>query len=81
MSQLLGANRRYIEQHLPHIGQLLRPDIETVIGQSELLIVGLTGAAVSQALARHARPDQTVLDLVNLPNRAAIAARVEGLCW
>ena len=81
MSQLLGANRRYIEQHLPHIGQLLRPDIETVIGESELLIVGLTGAAVSQALAQYARPDQVVLDLVNLPNRAAIAARVEGLCW
>ena len=81
MSTLLGANRRYIESHLPHIGQLLRPDIETVIRESELLIVGLTSAAVAQALAQHARPDQVVLDLVNLPNRAAIAARVEGLCW
>ena len=81
MSQLLGANRRYIEQHLPHIGQLLRPGIETVIGESELLVVGLAGTAVADALARHARPDQIVLDLVNLPNRAAIAAKVEGLCW
>jgi GDP-mannose 6-dehydrogenase len=81
MSQLLGANRRYIEQHLPHIGQLLRPQIEAVIAESDLLVVGLSGAAVAEALAVHARADQVVLDLVNLPNRAAIAARVEGLCW
>ncbi len=81
MSQLLGANRRYIELHLPHIGQLLRADIAAVIGESELLVVGLAGAAVADALARHARADQIVLDLVHLPNRSAIAARVEGLCW
>jgi len=81
MAQLLGANRRYIEQHLPHIGQLLRPEIEAVIAESELLVVGLTTPEVAQALAVHARPDQVVLDLVNLSNRAAIAAKVEGLCW
>jgi len=81
MSQLLGANRRYIEQHLPHIGQLLRPGIEAVIAESELLVVGLSGAGIAEALARHVRPDQVVLDLVHLPNRAAIGGRVEGLCW
>ena len=81
MSQLLGANRRYIERHLPHIGQLLRPEIETVIAESELLIVGLTSAGIAEALAMHTRTDQVVLDLVNLPNRSAIAARMEGLCW
>jgi len=81
MSRLLGANRRYIEQHLPHIGQLLRPALEDVIDHSEVLVVGLAGSAVAEQLALRCRADQTVLDLVQLPNRAAIAARVEGLCW
>ena len=81
MSTLLGANRRYIESHLPHIGQLLQADIEQVIADSEVLVVGLTGSDVAQALARHCRADQTVLDLVNLGNRSGIAAKVEGLCW
>ena len=81
MATLLGANRRYIESHLPHIGQLLQPEIDQVIAQSEVLVVGLTGNAVAEALARCCRADQTVLDLVNLGNRAAIAAQVEGLCW
>ena len=81
LSQLLGANRRYIENHLPHIGQLLRADIADVIGESEVLVVGLSGAEIFETLAARCRADQYVLDLVNLPNRGAIAARVEGLCW
>ena len=36
---------------------------------------------IVDALARHTRPDQVVLDLVKLPNHAAIAANGEGLCW
>ena len=81
MSTLLGANRRYIEAHMPHIGQLLQPRIETVIADADVLVVGLSGAAVAEALAKNCRADQIVLDLVNLNNRAAIAAQVEGLCW
>ena len=81
LAQLLGANRRYIETHLPHIGQLLRAEMHAVIDESELLVVGLRGAHIFETLALHCRADQHVLDLVNLPNRAAVRARVEGLCW
>jgi GDP-mannose 6-dehydrogenase len=81
LSQLLGANRRFIEQHLPHIGSLIRSDIEDVIKNSEVLIVGLNDARIFDALARHVRKDQLVLDLVNIGDTSAVAAKVEGLCW
>ena len=81
LSQLLGANRRYVEQHLPHIGQLVRADIAAVIAESELIVVGLSGADIAQALARHAVAGQQVLDLVRLSNVDQIAADVKGLCW
>lgn len=81
LAQLLGANRSFIEKHLPHIGQMLRQDMEGVIEQSEVLVVGLAGQAVFDTLANCSRPDQILLDLVNLPNRAAMRAKVEGLCW
>lgn len=81
LAQLLGSNRSYIEKHLPHIGEMLRPDIEGVIDDSEVLVVGLTGQAVFDILANQCRPDQVLLDLVNLPKRDAIRAVVEGLCW
>ena len=81
LSQLLGANRRYVEQHLPHIGQLVRADIALVIEESDLVVVGLVGADVNKALAEHVKPSQRVLDLVNLPNRSEIAGSIDGLCW
>ena len=81
LSQLIGANRRFIDSHLPHIGQLLQPEIGTVIAASDVLVVGLSGAAVADALALGCRADQVLIDLVNLPNRSAFRARVEGLSW
>lgn len=81
LAKLLGANRRYIENHLPHIGELLQADIRQVIAESEVLVLGLTGQQVFDAVAANVRADQWVLDLVNMPGREALAADVEGLCW
>ena len=81
LSQLLGANRRYIEQHLPHIGQLVRADIEAVIQDSELLVVALGDKTVTDALQRCLRADQQVLDLTRLANADELVATVQGLNW
>jgi GDP-mannose 6-dehydrogenase len=81
LSNLLGANRRFIERHLPHIGALMRRDIESVIGESQLLIVGLCDPVAFQAIERLARADQVIIDLVNLPGRDALRSRRIGLCW
>ena len=81
LSRLLGANRRFIEQHVPHIGSLMRGDIESVIGESDVLVVGLNDAKTFEALSRHVREDQLVLDLVNLPKPEALRGKVMGLCW
>lgn len=81
LAQLLGANRRYIETHLPHIGQLLQADIDRVIDEAEVLVVGLSSAVVAERLALRCRADQVVLDLVNLPCRDRLPAQVVGLAW
>jgi len=81
LSNLLGANRRFIDQRLPHIGSLIRSDISTVIAQSELLVVGLNNASVAAALAEHVRPEQIVLDLARLPDRERVRGNYRGLCW
>ena len=81
LSSLLGANRRYIETHVPHLGQLLRNDLEAVIAESEMLIVALKDAQVVAALKAHTRDDQTLLDLVNLSAASELRGRYSGLCW
>ena len=81
LSSLLGANRRYIEQHLPHIGSLIRNDIAEVIAGSDVLVVGLGDAGVVAALAQHTRPEQTIIDLINIADRTALRGEYVGLCW
>jgi GDP-mannose 6-dehydrogenase len=81
LAKLLGANRSFIEKHLPHIGDMLRADMEGVIAESEVLVVGLAEQSVYDTLALRTRPDQVVLDLVNLSKIANIKAQVHGLCW
>ena len=81
LARLLGANRAYIDAHLPHLGALLKPDIEEVITESDVLVLGLADRSIFDAIARLARPDQLVLDLVRLPQVDAVPARVEGLSW
>ena len=81
LSQLLGANRRYIDAHLPHIGKLLRAELADVIKESEVLVVGLSGPEILEELSQFCEPGQVLLDLVHIGNCSEIRAEVQGLCW
>jgi len=81
LSNLLGGNRRYIEQHLPHIGALVRSELDAVVEDSDILVVGIGDKRTVDGLKRLARSDQVVLDLVSIPGRDDISARYLGLAW
>jgi GDP-mannose 6-dehydrogenase len=81
LSQLLGANRRFIERHLPHIGSLLSPSFEEVLSSSDLLVVGMKDNRTLDLLEKHLRPEQLVIDVVRIPPERRFASRVLGLCW
>jgi GDP-mannose 6-dehydrogenase len=81
LSSLLGANRRFIEQHLPHIGTMIRRDLASVIAESDLLVIGNNDPETNGLLAKYVRDDQIVVDLVNLPGRGMVRGQHIGLCW
>ena len=49
LSRLLGANRRFIDAHLPHIGDLIRPSIAEAVQGADVIVVGTTNPAVLAA--------------------------------
>lgn len=81
LSRLLGANRRYIETHLPHLGELLVSDLQKAIEGADALVVGAASAKVIEAINLHAKPHQTLIDLVGLPGSLQTRATVHGLAW
>lgn len=81
LSRLLGANKRYIEQSIPHIGNLMRSDCESVINHADVLIVGLVGRELLPLIVQLCRPEQVVVDLVGLPRADMSDVDYHGICW
>jgi GDP-mannose 6-dehydrogenase len=82
LGRLAGSNRNYIEEVFPYIGSLLSPDLEKVVRDGEVVIVGTQGVDGNQ-LSNWLRPDQVVIDLVNLDpeRRPRGAADYRAICW
>ncbi len=66
ISRLMGANREYMEQRLPHLGDLLGDSAQAVLQHAEVCIVGCKDDAVLALLADPG--DRIVVDLVRLPD-------------
>jgi GDP-mannose 6-dehydrogenase len=81
LSRLLGANKRFIEQHLPHIGSLIRSEVGEVVEQSDVLIVSLADAELFERLRTSVRKEQRVIDLAHIPRADTWPCTVEGLSW
>jgi GDP-mannose 6-dehydrogenase len=81
LSRLLGANKRYIEHSIPHIGNLMSQDCAEVVAHGEVVLLGLLNEETRAALGANLRPDQRVVDLAGLPPDATGPAGHEGICW
>lgn len=69
LSKLVGANREYIEERIPHLAALLVDNAEEVMKHAEVCVIG---AAKPEAVEAIARADGRVLvDLVRLPDAAS----------
>jgi GDP-mannose 6-dehydrogenase len=81
LARIIGANRRYIEEAIPHISSLLRPTAEEVVEASDVIVVGRTSAEVSR-LVRGLGPEKAVVDLVRI-GRDMVSGNggYEGICW
>jgi GDP-mannose 6-dehydrogenase len=81
LSRLLGANKRYIEHSIPHIGSLMSGDCGAVVDHAEVLIVGLAGKEAVAVIEARLRPEQQLIDLVGLPKNVASVPGYRGVCW
>ena len=78
LARLVGANKKFIEQHIPHISRLMVETMDEVLG-CDVIVVGNQSAEFFTALAT-LKPEQAVLDLTPNAKPVATAARYERLC-
>jgi GDP-mannose 6-dehydrogenase len=79
-STLVGANREYVEAHLPHLAKLLASSLDEVLGQSEVCVVG---ARLPELSSWRPRDGQILVDLVRLEDAPALRGHdgYHGVAW
>lgn len=80
LAGLVGANRDYLMNAIPHIYELLESDIEAVFQHSDVIVVGNKDPEFSKALIPNSH-DYKVLDLVRLHDEARSNGVYQGICW
>jgi GDP-mannose 6-dehydrogenase len=68
IARLGGANRRYIEEEIPHIASVMCDGLEAVLDHAEVIVVGNYDEDARRALAA-ARRDQAIIDLTRSVGR------------
>jgi GDP-mannose 6-dehydrogenase len=79
VAKLVGANKEYIEREIPHISKLMRGDIDGVLNDSDIVIIGNQGEEFRD-VADRLRDGQQLIDLVRLYDRTS-KDNYQGICW
>jgi len=81
LAKLVGKNKEYIENQIPHLSSLLCRTVDEVIARSEVIVIGNRSPEFAEALTQ-CREDQIVIDLVRLPIVGSLLkADYRGICW
>ncbi len=81
LSKIIGGNKAFIEQILPHISGMLCDSMEEVVQDSDVIVVSHDLKDGGDQLIGLLKPDQLVIDLVKLTSSKSFPAAYEGICW
>jgi GDP-mannose 6-dehydrogenase len=80
MASLVGANRDFILNRIPHISRLMVKNIDAVLEHAQTVVIGNKDADFAAVLDR-LREDQRLVDFVRISNRRSDNGKYDGICW
>ena len=80
IAALVGANKDYILNHIPHISKLLCNTIDEVLTHSNTIVIGNGGKEIKDLSAK-LNSQHVIIDLVKISELGAAGGRYHGICW
>ena len=80
LASLVGANRDFILNHIPHISRLMVNGIDAVLDHAETVVVG-NGDPDFRAVPGRLRAGQHLVDFVRITEGRSENGKYDGICW
>lgn len=80
IASLVGANRDYILNHIPHISRLMVDSIEEVLEHADVVVIG-NGAKEFRDVPTRVASHQVVVDFVRIMSKRSELGKYDGICW
>jgi GDP-mannose 6-dehydrogenase len=80
LASLVGANRDFILNRIPHISRLMVNDIDAVLNHAQTVVIGNKDPDFLTVPGR-LRDDQLLVDFVRITDRRSKEGKYDGICW
>jgi GDP-mannose 6-dehydrogenase len=80
LASLVGANRDFILNRIPHISRLMVDRVDAVLDHAETIVIGNKDPDFQDVVHR-LREGQSIVDFVRIADRASANGNYEGICW
>jgi GDP-mannose 6-dehydrogenase len=80
IASLVGANKDYILNHIPHISGLMVDSIDAVLKHADIIVIGNSSEEFREVPDRTSNK-QVVVDLVRIVDSRSVDGKYDGICW
>jgi GDP-mannose 6-dehydrogenase len=80
IASLVGANRDFILNRIPHISRLMVSSIDAVLSHAQAVVVGNQDPEFHSVPSR-LRDDQVMVDFVRITDQRSVNGKYDGICW
>jgi GDP-mannose 6-dehydrogenase len=80
IASLVGANRDFILNRIPHISKLMVEEIDAVLDHAQTVVIGNKDPDFGNVPGR-LRNGQVLVDFVRIANRRSEKGKYDGICW
>ena len=80
LATLVGANREYILNHIPHVSRLMVEDVNDILLHAEVIVIGTNDPDFVPIVA-DIRAEQIIVDFVRLVDPKQVQGKYDGICW
>lgn len=81
LSCLIGANKRFIEESIPHIGNLMVHSSNEVMDHGQVILVGSSDKKLLDDVVRGITAQHRVVDLIGMHRQSLNCEQYDGVCW